>query len=166
MLSWRGVRPIALILVLAVVTAEAVSPVDPLRLAELGILGGSAEDAATGIAVGPSGEILVAGRTQSADFPVVAALLNACTQSAGRCGDGFLSKLNTLRNLGTGTPYSMKMMWFWPFHNRVKQQIHWQPSNWPNRKEHWYWVSAMLLGLPLPVPRTVVYIRTPDQKSV
>lgn len=60
-------------------------------------LGGSGEDHATGIAVGASGQAVVAGYTNSFDFPTMNPLLGAL--GGGTCGgipcfDAFVSKLN------------------------------------------------------------------------
>ncbi|HEY9282070.1 MAG TPA: BACON domain-containing carbohydrate-binding protein, partial [Pyrinomonadaceae bacterium] len=53
-------------------------------------LGGAGQDAAAGLAVDPLGNVYVAGRTDSADFP----LKNQLAAGRPGAGDAFLSKLN------------------------------------------------------------------------
>lgn len=55
-------------------------------------LGGSKDDGAGGIAVGLSGNVYVAGYTDSADFPTVGSSL--IQSAAGGGGDGFLAELD------------------------------------------------------------------------
>jgi hypothetical protein len=55
-------------------------------------LGGSASDQARTIAIGPAGNLVVSGWTQSEDFPTLEALQDACRSVASRCSmDAFIS---------------------------------------------------------------------------
>lgn len=68
-------------------------------IAESTCLGGSAHDAAYGVALDPKGDLVVAGVTRSADLPVTAGAFqsrladNPCSTKTG-CGDAFVVKLS------------------------------------------------------------------------
>ena len=62
------------------------------------MLGGSEEDAARSVALGPSGSVYVVGSTSSPDFPAV----NARQPALGGVQDAFVAKLNS----GGNTVYS------------------------------------------------------------
>ena len=64
---------------------------DGSALAWSTFLGGTLDDDAKSVAVGPSGEVLVVGTTRSADFPLTA---DAAQPGAGGGRDGFLAKLS------------------------------------------------------------------------
>ncbi|MDH7453927.1 SBBP repeat-containing protein [Luteimonas composti] len=64
-------------------------------------VGGSGDDAAWGLAVGPNGNAYVTGYTDSFDFPVLRA--NQPSRAAGTYGDAFLFKIN---NRGDDLEYS------------------------------------------------------------
>ncbi len=57
--------------------------------------GGKGEDFGRAIAIAPSGEVVVAGSTQSVDFPVVGGLQAQCDTSGGDCADAFVTRLNS-----------------------------------------------------------------------
>ena len=66
-------------------------------------LGGSAADVANAIATDASGNIYVAGGTQSPDFPITAGALQGATKGTATAGSAFVSKLNPQ---GTALIYS------------------------------------------------------------
>jgi hypothetical protein len=68
---------------------------DGSELAFSTYLGGSASDQASGIAIDPSGNLVVSGWTYSEDFPLADALQSACRSTASKCSvDAFVSVLD------------------------------------------------------------------------
>ncbi len=67
--------------------------IDPATVISCGFLGGSADDAAAGVAVDGSGNIYVAGTTASLDFPTEAGFDTTFNGPAGG-SDGFVAKVN------------------------------------------------------------------------
>jgi hypothetical protein len=71
-----------------------------LRLDYSTYLGGTGDDVAKGIAVNSSGDVFIAGMTESTDFPVA----NPYQATKGADRDAFVSKLVSTIDQGTGLP--------------------------------------------------------------